>query len=621
MKYNLANNEPFEINGDVYVKGIGKYDGTNAGGNNVKTLQEVLGITEITCSDLVNLINNSNLIPGMKYRITDYNCTTTQTDTRSAGHQFDIIVEALDEKTLSENASAIQHAGDTYFADCDLKSWELKYSFKKNYYVYAGESDTYELWDEGQYNYSNESNAFSYNGTFKYNGSTYYMWRCSSASQIAVLTEYNNYLDDNLYYYWGYFDNAYDAFSATPKIVAFLQDDVEYTTGHNANLTYIVNYDENNDKIYIDHFYLKPYVTTPGQIDYMKDEFNNECPYDFKNIQFKRYKITSSVKGDLVDLYARSDAYNVTVNKNTTYWCYTFSTNSLNDASLNGLDYIVYNNIILEYFDVSNKKRLNDIVFIGTNNYRNKFSVNCSKNTFGSNCYGNTFGNKCYSNTFGNTCNSNTFGNYCYGNTFGNSCTYNIFGNDCYNNTFGNTCNSNTFGNYCNSNTFGNSCYYNTVGNSCYHNTFGNSCYYNTFGNYYYYNVFRDNCYHNTFGNSCTFNTFGNYLQESQFGDGVQHLGIASVSITTGGPTAANVKSYIRWLIVENGVRYANPYVTASTSSSSYCQNVRICQGCSGTSSARKSFLINNVNKSSQIIVCPNSSGTIKSKNLGDLFK
>ena len=154
MKYNLANNEPFEINGDVYVKGIGKYDGTNAGGNNVKTLQEVLDITEITCSDLVNLINNSNLIPGMKYRITNYNCTTTQTDTRSAGHQFDIIVEALDEKTLSENASAIQHAGDTYFADSDLKSWELKYSFTKNYQVYEGESDTENLWDEGQYNYS-----------------------------------------------------------------------------------------------------------------------------------------------------------------------------------------------------------------------------------------------------------------------------------------------------------------------------------------------------------------------------------------------------------------------------------------------------------------------------------
>ena len=25
----------------------------------------------------------------------------------------------------------------------------------------------------------------------------------------------------------------------------------------------------------------------------MKDEWNNECPYDFKNIQFKRYPIIS----------------------------------------------------------------------------------------------------------------------------------------------------------------------------------------------------------------------------------------------------------------------------------------------------------------------------------------
>ena len=91
--------------------------------------------------------------------------------------------------------------------------------------------------------------------------------------------------------------------------------------------------------------------------------------------------------------------------------------------------------------------------------------------------------------------------------------------------------------------------------------------------------------------------------------------------MTSGTPSSSNLKSYIRWLIVENGVRYVNPYVTASTSSSSYCQNVRICQGCSGTSSTRKSFSINNVNKSSQIIVCLNKSGTIKSGNLGELFK
>ena len=56
-------------------------------------------------------------------------------------------------------------------------------------------------------------------------------------------------------------------------------------------------------------------------------------------------------------------------------------------------------------------------------------------------------------------------------------------------------------------------------------------------------------------------------------------------------PTSANAKSYIRWLIVENGVSYVNAYVTGSTSSNSYCQNIRICHGCRGTAgNNRKSF-------------------------------
>ena len=561
-------------------------------------------ITEITCSDLVNLINNSNLIPGMKYRITDYNCTTTQTDTMSAGHQFDIIVEALDEKTLSENASAIQHAGDTYFAGSDLKSWELKYSFKKNYYVYEGESDTGNLWDSRTYNFSNESNAFKYNGTFEYNGDTYYMWRCSGDSQIAVLTEYNDFFNNNLHDYVNYFNNYYDAFSATPKIVAFLKNDVEYTTGHNADLTYIVNYNGDTDKIYVDHFYLEPYVTTLGQIYYMKDEFNNECPYDFKNIKFKRYKITSSTAStSLVGQYATDNAKGVTVDKSIVYWCYTFSTYSLNDASLDGYSNSVYENIIPEYI-IDHQQILNDIVFIGPNNCRNRFGVNCHSNTFGNNCHSNTFGNSCYKNTFGNNCHSNTFGNDCYYSTFGNNCYFNTFGNSCYSNTFGNNCSSNTFGNNCFSNTFGNSCYSNTFGNNCFSNTFGNTC------------------SSNTFGNNCEFNIFRDYIRESQFGDGVQYFSIATASMTSGTPSSSNLKSYISWLIVENGVIYANPYVTGTTSSSSYCQNVRICQGCSGTSNSnRKSFQIDNINKSKQLIVSCNSSGTIKSGNLGDLFK
>ena len=82
----------------------------------------------ITHSELKTLRDNSQLIPGTFYRITDYECTTTQADSQSVNHPFDIIVQALDESTLSENAQAIQHEGDEYFANAKLEAWQLKYT-------------------------------------------------------------------------------------------------------------------------------------------------------------------------------------------------------------------------------------------------------------------------------------------------------------------------------------------------------------------------------------------------------------------------------------------------------------------------------------------------------------
>ena len=100
----------------------------------------------------------------------------------------------------------------------------------------------------------------------------------------------------------------------------------------------------------------------------------------------------------------------------------------------------------------------------------------------------------------------------------------------------------------------------------------------------------------------------------------MQRFSITTQQMTTI-PTASNTKSYIRWLIVENGVRYVNVYVTTSTSSSSYCQNVRICQGCSGINSRTyKSFAINNVGGSRQLIVCYDTSGTLRTGNIGNLL-
>ena len=63
-----------------------------------------------------------------------------------------------------------------------------------------------------------------------------------------------------------------------------------------------------------------------------------------------------------------------------------------------------------------------------------------------------------------------------------------------------------------------------------------------------------------------------------------------TISEMTTAPSTSDLRSYIRWLVVENGVQYVNAYVTDTTSSSSYCQNVRICLGIQGENSSRKTF-------------------------------
>ena len=86
------------------------------------------GITiNVLWKELKDLRDSAKLIPGMSYRITDYVATTSDPESRSANHPFDIIVTADDEKTLNENARAIQHEGDEYFKNCNLAAWKLKY--------------------------------------------------------------------------------------------------------------------------------------------------------------------------------------------------------------------------------------------------------------------------------------------------------------------------------------------------------------------------------------------------------------------------------------------------------------------------------------------------------------
>ena len=211
-----------------------------------------------------------------------------------------------------------------------------------------------------------------------------------------------------------------------------------------------------------------------GTVLWMKDEFRNECNYDFINALFKVYEITACAKSpSLVGTYAIK----------TDNSAITYGTNNKLVSTL------------------------------GSRNYDNVIKYDgLAKIVFGNDCHSNTFGDNCYSNTFGNACHSNTFGTYCRSNTFVN---------DCDSNTFGNGCHYNTFGTYCDSNTFGNDCDY---------IRFETSSSATTKYNYYRWNHFGDGCQLILFKGAETASSSAQ-VQNYNFAQGLQGTSSAYIEI------------------------------------------------------------------------------------------
>lgn len=95
--------------------------------NNITQENTQATYTELTYSELKTLRDKGQLNGGQLYRITDYTTTTTQDGTISAQHDFDIVVRALSDDTLGEEAWAVKKVGDNYFANSDVEAWEIKY--------------------------------------------------------------------------------------------------------------------------------------------------------------------------------------------------------------------------------------------------------------------------------------------------------------------------------------------------------------------------------------------------------------------------------------------------------------------------------------------------------------
>ena len=354
-------------------------------------------------------------------------------------------------------------------------------------------------------------------------------------------------------------------------------------------------------------------VTVPskGTIYYLKDEFENECSYDFKNVLYKRYRITDCPKhSDWVGTYHGMDWVDYeTIDKNDFKWYYTFSlneteeTDDIRDGSLyTNTDNIYRQNRIGENIapDDYNTRSLNNIVYrqlngnlddcfeniIEPNCYNATIGMNwtynfhvgndCSNWSCGNNCRNWSCGNYCYVWTCGDYCSNWTCGSYCYNWSCGNNCCNWSCGNECYNWSCQTACSDWSCENNCSDWSCGSNCGGWSCKNNCYNWSCGNQCSRWSCGNGCYSWSCQDGCENWSCGNNvnnwsvggnCYGWSCGDNVQDWMFGDG------------------ATNKSYYANITIDSGCRHF--YLTSSntTSTSSLLQNIHVMSGVEGTSS------------------------------------
>mgnify|MGYP003292169835 CR=1 FL=1 len=226
-------------------------------------------------------------------------------------------------------------------------------------------------------------------------------------------------------WYDGYDEGEYIEFKHDPTIATYFKD---------SNIdAWQIWYSLDNDT---ERFAWADATNGKGVIYRMIDEHNNDCPYDFKNIMFKREGI----------------------------WKYTFSLRDV-DKSLNKENRCCLNTIKPWFNSSVRKYQLNNNVFLDNTSLEDSSpnDVPCVGNNLAENCYDNTFGANIVWNTIGAYSDNNTFGNAIKHNTTLSRFSNNTLGDEIHHNSFGTHVKNNTFGSYILHCQMGNGCISNLV--------------------------------------------------------------------------------------------------------------------------------------------------------------
>ena len=617
-------------------KGLSTNDFTDPLKNKLESLNTMI---KVTWSELVSLRNNAQLIPGCFYRITDYECTTTQADTRSDGHPFDIIVLALTNNSLSEEARACLHSpDDNYFQNIVQKvtsaswnegvtledveilaymrsNWEPSYgqelpgtspssslhesagvitqltTFKNEdgldvpamfnpcpegdashdcYYVYDGtftiDGEVYDKWHEyiisdGDFNdayyltqnlvtatlvktctpkcnmdawrlkYSLDNNRFRY------------VWAHSMSINLELNERYyrNPKYDENGHWAWSYPGNETDVAYTDPNpVVGGTLYTGTYSSTSNTNADRITDVDSSEGK---------------GVIYYMKDEYGNECPYDFKNIIF--------TNGGSLGFTFDSDKEDATIKSPVAY------NNVIKENCSSGGFQLPFNKIINIY----------DVDIIGnvfglnsTNNIIDGYNTNCSYNVLKNGCTGNHILGEC-----------NILGNNCSSNYIGTNSNRNVFADNCSNNNLQVRCSNNTFESDCNSNKLYPDVSYNYFGKRSSNNNLLTNANYTRIGCWSNRNTINANSNKNTIGNNCQNNVIAG--DSNTLADNCQNIKMqgASGSISNYfGCGCSNITLGYSCIYNFFGSNCSEiKFVSANDRPLSGCEYIRVGDGCS----------------------------------------
>ena len=389
----------------------------------VGTATASVPMTDTTWAALKALRDGGNLVPGMQYRITDYNTIVTGYYDlsalaegvqgylhygTSAGHAFDVIVTADDESTLNENARAALHSGDTYFANSDLAAWELKYCLDN---------------DATRFSFANSS------------GKGVIFWMKDEFGNEAGY-DFKN---------WQFVRYALKLADATESFTP--SDPLGFV------------YDAANGQ---HKRYGSPYHVIMALLSYMSDgEYVNPCSKNY-DLACGSY-ILGSIQSASID-----STYKSTFGAELYYtFDYYDSANDVHyDLSLCGVEgAICQNNVIEETRDIlgllmielEGVTPLYDLIGVGCNVFQStdvlaqRMPITlCLDNTIGAAGVLNTIGSEtiCFNVELGSSCSDVELGSYCSDVELGNDCSYITLGNRCYSIVIGQLSQNNTLTGY-----------------------------------------------------------------------------------------------------------------------------------------------------------------------------